>query len=94
VYVSKNRPPLPDTNNNPTTNVAVAAGDNNPCCDYWRDAPTRTPSPRLGSYFGGAHPAGMNSLMADGSVRIISWTVSQTTFFHLGNRMDGNVVIE
>jgi prepilin-type N-terminal cleavage/methylation domain-containing protein len=88
------RPPIPDTNNNPTTNVPVGAGDNNPCCDYWRDPLSRTPSPRLGSYFGGAHPAGMNSLMADGSVRIISWTISQTAFANLGNRMDGNAVVE
>ena len=70
------------------------AGDNNPCCDWWRDPLTRTPSPRLGSYFGGAHTGGMNAVMADGSVRTISWTVSQTTFANLGNRMDGNAVTE
>jgi prepilin-type N-terminal cleavage/methylation domain-containing protein/prepilin-type processing-associated H-X9-DG protein len=86
------RPPLRDTNQNPFTGVAVAAGDNNPCCDYWRDPNTQTPSPRLGSYFGGAHPAGMNALFADGSVHIVSWNVDQTTFFNLCHKSDGNVV--
>jgi prepilin-type N-terminal cleavage/methylation domain-containing protein/prepilin-type processing-associated H-X9-DG protein len=86
------RPPVPDTNNNPATNAPVTASQNNPCCDWWRDANTRTPSPRLGSYFGGAHPSGMNALLADGSVRTIAWSVSQETFFNLGNKSDGNVV--
>ena len=86
------RPPVKDTNNNPTTGARVAAGDNNPCCDYWRDPLTRTPSPRLGSYFGGAHPGGMNGLLADGSVRVITWSVSQATFANLGNKGDGNTV--
>ncbi|HZN33178.1 MAG TPA: DUF1559 domain-containing protein, partial [Pirellulaceae bacterium] len=69
-------PPVKDTNNNPLTGVRVAQGDNNPCCDYWRDAFTRNPSPRLGSYFGGPHPGGMNCVLADGSVRGINWTIT------------------
>jgi prepilin-type N-terminal cleavage/methylation domain-containing protein/prepilin-type processing-associated H-X9-DG protein len=86
------RPPIRDTNNNPFTGVPVTAGQNNPCCDYWRDANTRSPSPRVGSYFGGAHPSGMNAVMADGSVRHIRWGVTQAVFFNLGSKQDGNVV--
>lgn len=86
------RVPVPDTNNNPTTGVRVNAGQNNPCCDWWRDPPNRSPSPRLGSYFGGAHPGGMNGLLVDGSVRIITFTINQQTFANLGNKSDGNVV--
>ena len=83
------RPPVKDTNNNPFTNVRVNPGDSNPCCDWWRDANTRSPSPRLGSYFGGAHPGGMNALVADGSVRGINWTISQAVFAAFGNKGDG-----
>lgn len=86
------RPPIRDTNNNPFTGVRVTASQNNPCCDYWRDPDTRLPSPRLGSYFGGAHPGGMNALLADGSVRSISWSVNQVTFYNLCHKNDGNVL--
>jgi prepilin-type processing-associated H-X9-DG protein len=86
------RPPIRDTTTNPFTGKPVSPSDNNPCCDYWRDPNTRLPSPRLGSYFGGVHVAGMNALMADGSVRNISWSIDQVTFANLCNRMDGNVV--
>ena len=86
------RPPIRDTNNNPFTNTPVTASDSNPCCDYWRDPNTRLPSPRVGSYFGGSHPAGMNALMADGTVRTITWNISQATFYNLSNRMDGNPI--
>ena len=86
------RPPLRDTNKNPFTGAAVTASQNNPCCDYWRDPDTRLPSPRLGSYFGGAHTAGMNGLLADGSVRNISWSISQATFFNLCHKSDGKVL--
>jgi prepilin-type processing-associated H-X9-DG protein len=70
----------------------VSANDNNPCCDYWRDPDNRRPSPRVGSYFGGPHQAGMNGLLADGSVRNISWTINQPTFYNLCHKSDGNVV--
>src|SRR5262249_43034908 len=39
--------PLRDTVTNPFTGATVAPGDNNPCCDYWRDPDNRLPSPRL-----------------------------------------------
>jgi prepilin-type N-terminal cleavage/methylation domain-containing protein/prepilin-type processing-associated H-X9-DG protein len=86
------RPPIPDTITNPFTGAVVSPGANNPCCDWWRDPNTRLPSPRLGSYFGGAHTGGMNALLADGSVRMIAWSINQTTFFNLGHKSDGNAV--
>ena len=42
--------------------------------------------------FGSSHSGGMNSCLADGSVRFIRFTVSQSTFQNLGVRNDGNVV--
>jgi prepilin-type processing-associated H-X9-DG protein len=86
------RPPIRDSNTNPFTGAPVTASDNNPCCDYWRDPDTRLPSPRLGSYFGGAHPSGMNSLFADGSVHHLPWGISQQLFYNLCHKSDGNVV--
>jgi prepilin-type N-terminal cleavage/methylation domain-containing protein len=86
------RPPLHDTNTNPFTGATVTASQNNPCCDYWRDPTTLRPSPRLGSYFGGAHTSGMNALLADGSIRNISWSINQATFQNLCNKSDGNVL--
>jgi prepilin-type processing-associated H-X9-DG protein len=83
------RPPVRDTNRNPFTGASVGSGDNNPCCDWWRDPNTQSPSPRLGSYFGGAHPGGMNGLLADGSVRGLNWTIAQGVFTSLCNKGDG-----
>ena len=53
---------------------------------------TLTPSPRLGSLFGGGHPGGMSALFADGSVRNITFQVSQQVFSSLGNKEDGQSV--
>jgi prepilin-type N-terminal cleavage/methylation domain-containing protein/prepilin-type processing-associated H-X9-DG protein len=84
--------PIRDTNNNPFTGVLVGSGDNNPCCDYWRDPDTAKPSPRVGSYFGSAHSSGMNALMADGSVRHLQFTIDATVFYNLCHKSDGNVL--
>lgn len=86
------RAPIRDTNFSPATGAFVAASINNPCCDYWRDPLNRTPSPRLGSFFGGGHSSGMNALLADGSVRHIAWGISDANFSILGRKADGNVV--
>jgi prepilin-type N-terminal cleavage/methylation domain-containing protein len=86
------RAPIKDTNNNPATGGLAADGQNNPCCEWNRDPPNRSPSPRVGTYFGGAHPGGMSSMMADGSVRAISWNVSEQVFTALGNKGDGLTV--
>jgi prepilin-type N-terminal cleavage/methylation domain-containing protein/prepilin-type processing-associated H-X9-DG protein len=80
------QPPVRDTTGN------VRPDDNNPCCDWWRDPDDRSPSPRLGSRFGGTHSGGMNSLFADGSVRNIRWSISQPVFAGLCNRQDGVVI--
>jgi prepilin-type N-terminal cleavage/methylation domain-containing protein/prepilin-type processing-associated H-X9-DG protein len=86
------RSPIRDTSNNPFTGARVTAAQSMPCCDWWRDAHTRTPSPRVGSYFGGPHPAGMNTLFCDGSVRHLRFGIEQAVFQSLGRRNDGQVV--
>ena len=47
---------------------------------------------RVATYFGGAHPGGMNGVMADGSCRTISWNVTQPVFYSVCNKGDGNSV--
>jgi prepilin-type N-terminal cleavage/methylation domain-containing protein/prepilin-type processing-associated H-X9-DG protein len=42
-----------------------------------------------GYRFGSIHPSGINSLMADGSVRMISYTINLDTFNRLGTRAGG-----
>jgi len=42
----------------------------------------------VGYHFGSAHPAGVNGLLADGSVRMISYTIDATIFNNLGDRRD------
>jgi prepilin-type N-terminal cleavage/methylation domain-containing protein len=42
--------------------------------------------------FGSSHSAGVYAAFADGSVRLISYSVAVPVFRRLGNRMDGNVV--
>jgi prepilin-type N-terminal cleavage/methylation domain-containing protein len=78
--------PIPDTKNNPATGLQVTDGTNNPCCNWWRALAT------VGSRFGGAHPGGMSSLMADGSVRGINWNITQQIFSAIGNKGEGTVV--
>jgi len=45
-----------------------------------------------GYRFGSAHPTGMNGLMADGSVRVISYGINPSTFNALGTRNGGEVI--
>ena len=42
--------------------------------------------------FGSSHSGGINACLADGSVRLIRFTIAQATFQNLGVRNDGNVV--
>lgn len=44
----------------------------------------------VGFHFGSAHPAGMNSVFGDGSVKLISYNIDTTVFNNLGHRQDGN----
>jgi prepilin-type N-terminal cleavage/methylation domain-containing protein len=83
--------PVPDTRKG-TAGDLLANGVNNPCCKWWRDPPTRTPAPRLGVRFGGAHPGSMMAVMCDGSVRPINFNVAQQVFYNAGNKQDGNAV--
>jgi prepilin-type processing-associated H-X9-DG protein len=41
---------------------------------------------------GSAHPNGMNTVFADGSVHTIAYTIDATLFRHLADRRDGYVV--
>jgi prepilin-type N-terminal cleavage/methylation domain-containing protein/prepilin-type processing-associated H-X9-DG protein len=45
-----------------------------------------------GKRFGSSHPAGVNVVFADGSVRSISYSVNPQTFSYLGSISDGQVV--
>jgi hypothetical protein len=45
-----------------------------------------------GFEFGSAHPAGMMALLADGSVRMLPFTIDHLVFDRLGNKEDGNPV--
>jgi prepilin-type N-terminal cleavage/methylation domain-containing protein len=45
-----------------------------------------------GYQFGSAHVAGINVLLADGSVRMIPYTVNATIWNNLGHRRDGQIV--
>lgn len=44
----------------------------------------------VGYHFGSAHPAGINGVFGDGSVKMISFTIDATVFNNLGDRQDGN----
>jgi prepilin-type processing-associated H-X9-DG protein len=46
----------------------------------------------VGYMFGSAHPGGVNALLADGSVRVIVYSVDRVMFDRLGNRQDGEPV--
>jgi len=45
-----------------------------------------------GGAFGSAHPSTWNALLADGSVRSLSYTIDPTVFSNLGNINDGNII--
>ncbi|HUE74024.1 MAG TPA: DUF1559 domain-containing protein [Pirellulaceae bacterium] len=42
--------------------------------------------------FGSSHPSGINVLLCDGSVRLISFSVNKLTFHRLGYRNDGQMM--
>jgi prepilin-type N-terminal cleavage/methylation domain-containing protein/prepilin-type processing-associated H-X9-DG protein len=45
-----------------------------------------------GYHFGSAHPGGLNMLLADGSVRMASFTINATIWNNLGDRRDGQTI--
>jgi prepilin-type N-terminal cleavage/methylation domain-containing protein/prepilin-type processing-associated H-X9-DG protein len=85
-------------------NIAAIGGfqgdDNEGYTSGWdHDTMRQTNNPPLpdtrsgdgGQRFGSSHTGGVNMLFCDGSVKLISYTVTQTTFAALGNRADGVV---
>jgi prepilin-type processing-associated H-X9-DG protein len=46
----------------------------------------------LNRSFGSAHPGGINAVLADGSVRVITYTVDRGVFLNVARRDDGNPV--
>ena len=44
--------------------------------------------------FGSSHSGGVNALLADGSVRVISYHIDESVFRKLGDRRDGEVIGE
>jgi prepilin-type N-terminal cleavage/methylation domain-containing protein/prepilin-type processing-associated H-X9-DG protein len=59
---------------------------------YTYRSPERDPQMGVDGYqFGSAHPGGMNTVMGDGSVRVISYTMDPVVFNRLGDRRDGQV---
>uniref|UniRef100_UPI0036F38D7C DUF1559 family PulG-like putative transporter n=1 Tax=Anatilimnocola floriformis TaxID=2948575 RepID=UPI0036F38D7C len=44
----------------------------------------------VGYMFGSAHPGGVNALLADGSVRVVVYTIDPIMWDRFGNRADGN----
>ena len=51
-----------------------------------------TPGYAYSGSFGSAHLAGVNMALCDGSVRMVSYTIDVTTYSHLCNRRDGQVI--
>jgi prepilin-type processing-associated H-X9-DG protein len=45
-----------------------------------------------GGLFGSSHTGGLNMVLADGSVRFVSYAISQQTFNYLGNISDGHAL--
>jgi prepilin-type N-terminal cleavage/methylation domain-containing protein/prepilin-type processing-associated H-X9-DG protein len=67
---------------------------NNPgfCKNPTRDIPLPQSDPKwsnCGYVFGGAHPAGINAVFADGSVHHIKYEINAQVFNMLGHRADG-----
>lgn len=95
---------------NMTTNIGSACcSDNEPAFNSgWADDVVRMganpPAPdvtdtaidpgQVDGYFGSSHTGGMNSCLADGSVRFIRFSVPATTFRDLCIRNDGRVFNE
>jgi hypothetical protein len=80
------------------------AGDytNCPGCTHYDCSPGDTgctpgPRPDTPGYgydmsFGSAHLVGFNMALCDGSVRMASYSIDFTTYSHLCNRQDGQVI--
>lgn len=62
-------------------------------CYFQQDGPLGSDDVSLSGYrFGSAHPSGMNSGFADGSVRFVLYSIDQETLNRLAHRCDGENV--
>jgi prepilin-type N-terminal cleavage/methylation domain-containing protein/prepilin-type processing-associated H-X9-DG protein len=78
--------PLPDDNEGYTAgwdDDTVRRTDKGP-------APDPSSGGSGGKLFGSSHPGRFNAVLADGSVRAISYGINPTTFGYLGNTSDGH----
>jgi prepilin-type processing-associated H-X9-DG protein len=63
------------------------------CYDPIQGTPRKcTGAPNNVDFFGGPHPGGTPAVMCDGSVRMISYSISQAMMQNLTNKSDNNVV--
>jgi prepilin-type N-terminal cleavage/methylation domain-containing protein len=69
---------------NPMRDTPIPEGASN--------SPSSNVAWRSAFLFGSPHPAGINAVMGDGSVRIINFSVSPQTFNALGHIADGSVL--
>jgi prepilin-type N-terminal cleavage/methylation domain-containing protein len=83
---------------NVTAGATISTGDPATLSNPMRDAPVHN-SGTSGTYgwrsaflFGSPHTAGINAVMGDGSVRMISFSVNPQTFNALGHIADGSVI--
>ena len=65
-----------------------------PRADSEGTPPDSTPTDPKNYLFGSAHPGGINTVFADGSVAFIAYDVDLETFNRLGNRLDGEVITQ
>jgi prepilin-type N-terminal cleavage/methylation domain-containing protein len=81
------------TGNDSADNESMYTGFNN---DSFRttSAPPMQDTPGYGDpyRFGSVHWSGCHFVFGDGSVRMLNYTIDQTTFRYLGNRKDGKVI--
>src|SRR5262249_49055339 len=66
----------------------VRRTDKGPKQDLTRDPDTGNSHKRFGS----SHPAGFNAALADGSVRLIPYSIDLTVFQYLGAKGDGQAI--
>jgi prepilin-type N-terminal cleavage/methylation domain-containing protein len=63
---------------------------NSPPAPYFRGGPNHQDTGQM--LFGSSHPGIINAALADGSVRVIRFTVNPTVFKNLGNKSDGQIL--
>jgi prepilin-type N-terminal cleavage/methylation domain-containing protein/prepilin-type processing-associated H-X9-DG protein len=90
-----NNPPLKDTVSTKVTQAVQpsnykAPGVNGACGPWGLGSPTGGGG--YYDYWGSPHPSGFNAVLADGSVRTISFTINLVVLANLQDKADGNVI--